>query len=165
MQSPSSAGGDEVAVGRIRRRWIIEHGLNLWIVSDNLRKGAHSMPFKSENWLILSLHEHPKDRTYVTAVSQEVFRNQPGRLRSPSRQLTAAIRSTIRSTTNHRWSCKSFFASNYPSGFDYRSFDALPQRAGRIPQVSSSSNSKLNRTRRRFRSERAKARSLHNHDQ
>ena len=34
------AGGDAVAVGRIRRDDSIEKGLNMWIVSDNLRKGA-----------------------------------------------------------------------------------------------------------------------------
>lgn len=31
---------DEVFVGRIRRDFSVEYGLNLWIVSDNLRKGA-----------------------------------------------------------------------------------------------------------------------------
>lgn len=31
---------DEVFVGRIRKDTTIPHGLNLWIVSDNLRKGA-----------------------------------------------------------------------------------------------------------------------------
>ena len=31
---------DEVFVGRIRRDFSIENGLNLWIVSDNIRKGA-----------------------------------------------------------------------------------------------------------------------------
>jgi aspartate-semialdehyde dehydrogenase len=36
----SSAGTDEVFVGRIRRDESIENGLNLWIVADNLRKGA-----------------------------------------------------------------------------------------------------------------------------
>jgi len=35
-----AAGRDEVFVGRIRRDDSIEHGLNLWVVSDNLRKGA-----------------------------------------------------------------------------------------------------------------------------
>jgi len=34
------AGKDEVLVGRIRKDDTIENGLNLWIVSDNLRKGA-----------------------------------------------------------------------------------------------------------------------------
>ena len=32
--------GDEVFVGRIRRDFSVENGLNLWCVSDNLRKGA-----------------------------------------------------------------------------------------------------------------------------
>jgi aspartate-semialdehyde dehydrogenase len=35
-----ASGKDEVFVGRIRRDPTIENGLNLWIVSDNLRKGA-----------------------------------------------------------------------------------------------------------------------------
>ena len=35
-----SEGKDEVFVGRIRRDESIENGLNLWIVADNLRKGA-----------------------------------------------------------------------------------------------------------------------------
>ncbi len=34
------AGKDDVLVGRIRRDDTIEYGLNLWIVGDNLRKGA-----------------------------------------------------------------------------------------------------------------------------
>ncbi|MBR1626183.1 MAG: aspartate-semialdehyde dehydrogenase [Bacteroidales bacterium] len=35
-----SEGKDEVFVGRLRRDESIENGLNMWIVSDNLRKGA-----------------------------------------------------------------------------------------------------------------------------
>ncbi|MEW6324664.1 MAG: aspartate-semialdehyde dehydrogenase [Nitrospirota bacterium] len=35
-----ASGNDAVYVGRIREDNSIEHGLNLWIVSDNLRKGA-----------------------------------------------------------------------------------------------------------------------------
>lgn len=35
-----ASGGDTVDVGRIRRDLSVEKGLNLWIVSDNLRKGA-----------------------------------------------------------------------------------------------------------------------------
>jgi aspartate-semialdehyde dehydrogenase len=34
------AGRDEVFVGRIRRDPTVAHGLNLWVVADNLRKGA-----------------------------------------------------------------------------------------------------------------------------
>lgn len=36
----ATTGRDEVFVGRIRRDPTIAHGLNLWVVSDNLRKGA-----------------------------------------------------------------------------------------------------------------------------
>ena len=33
-------GTDEVYVGRIRRDFSVENGLNLWVVADNIRKGA-----------------------------------------------------------------------------------------------------------------------------
>ena len=35
-----AAGGDEILVGRIRRDSTVEHGRALFIVGDNLRKGA-----------------------------------------------------------------------------------------------------------------------------
>jgi aspartate-semialdehyde dehydrogenase len=35
-----SAGEDKVYVSRIRKDPTVKHGLNLWVVSDNLRKGA-----------------------------------------------------------------------------------------------------------------------------
>jgi aspartate-semialdehyde dehydrogenase len=35
-----ASGKDPVYVGRIRRDATVRHGLNLWVVSDNLRKGA-----------------------------------------------------------------------------------------------------------------------------
>jgi aspartate-semialdehyde dehydrogenase len=35
-----AAGGDQVLVGRVRRDPTVESGLALWIVNDNLRKGA-----------------------------------------------------------------------------------------------------------------------------
>lgn len=35
-----SEGQDDVFVGRIRRDFTLENGLNLWVVADNLRKGA-----------------------------------------------------------------------------------------------------------------------------
>ena len=34
------AGHDEVYVGRIRRDFSVDNGLNLWVVADNIRKGA-----------------------------------------------------------------------------------------------------------------------------
>lgn len=37
-----SAGKDEVFVGRIRRDESVENGVNLWVVADNIRKGAAS---------------------------------------------------------------------------------------------------------------------------
>ncbi len=36
----NAAGKDETFVGRIRRDESIAHGLNMWIVADNIRKGA-----------------------------------------------------------------------------------------------------------------------------
>ncbi|MDR1572584.1 MAG: aspartate-semialdehyde dehydrogenase [Clostridiales Family XIII bacterium] len=35
-----AAGRDEVFVGRVRRDFSVENGLNLWVVADNIRKGA-----------------------------------------------------------------------------------------------------------------------------
>ena len=34
------AGKDEIFIGRIRRDYSVDFGLNLWVVSDNIRKGA-----------------------------------------------------------------------------------------------------------------------------
>jgi aspartate-semialdehyde dehydrogenase len=43
---------DEVFVGRIRRDESVENGLNLWIVSDNLRKGAATNAVQiAEAWI------------------------------------------------------------------------------------------------------------------
>ena len=36
----TAKGKDDVFVGRIRRDFSCENSLNLWIVADNLRKGA-----------------------------------------------------------------------------------------------------------------------------
>lgn len=38
----NAAGTDEVYVGRIRRDESVDSGLNLWVVADNIRKGAAS---------------------------------------------------------------------------------------------------------------------------
>ena len=35
-----AAGKDEVFVGRIRRDFSVESGVNFWCVADNIRKGA-----------------------------------------------------------------------------------------------------------------------------
>jgi aspartate-semialdehyde dehydrogenase len=36
----TAAGRDEVFVGRIREDFSVANGLNLWVVADNLLKGA-----------------------------------------------------------------------------------------------------------------------------
>ena len=36
----TASGSDEVFVGRVRRDHSIKNGVNLWIVADNIRKGA-----------------------------------------------------------------------------------------------------------------------------
>ena len=38
----NATGHDEVFVGRIRKDFSVKNGLNLWVVSDNIRKGAAS---------------------------------------------------------------------------------------------------------------------------
>ena len=38
----NATGHDEVFVGRIRRDFSVESGINLWVVADNIRKGAAS---------------------------------------------------------------------------------------------------------------------------
>ena len=38
----NASGHDEVFVGRIRRDYSVESGVNLWVVADNIRKGAAS---------------------------------------------------------------------------------------------------------------------------
>ncbi len=34
------SGKDEVFVGRIRRDFSVDNGINMWVVADNIRKGA-----------------------------------------------------------------------------------------------------------------------------
>jgi aspartate-semialdehyde dehydrogenase len=36
----TSSGNDDVFVGRIRRDYSIDNGINMWVVADNIRKGA-----------------------------------------------------------------------------------------------------------------------------
>lgn len=36
----SAAGKDDVFVGRVRRDFSVENGINMWVVADNIRKGA-----------------------------------------------------------------------------------------------------------------------------
>lgn len=36
----NATGKDEVFVGRVRRDFSVDHGINMWVVADNIRKGA-----------------------------------------------------------------------------------------------------------------------------
>lgn len=47
-----AAGKDEVFVGRIRRDRSVENGVNLWVVADNIRKGAATNAVEiAEAWI------------------------------------------------------------------------------------------------------------------
>jgi len=48
----SAAGKDEVFIGRIRRDFSVENGLNLWVVADNTRKGAATNAVQIAEWMI-----------------------------------------------------------------------------------------------------------------
>jgi aspartate-semialdehyde dehydrogenase len=47
-----AAGKDEVFVGRIRRDYSQPNSLNMWVVSDNVRKGAATNAVQIAKWLI-----------------------------------------------------------------------------------------------------------------
>ena len=48
-------GKDEVFVGRIRRDFSVENGLNFWCVADNLRKGAATNAVQIAQYLIKTM--------------------------------------------------------------------------------------------------------------
>jgi len=48
----NAEGRDEVFVGRIRRDESIKNGINLWIVADNLRKGAATNAIQIAEYLV-----------------------------------------------------------------------------------------------------------------
>ena len=47
-----AAGHDDVFVGRIRRDFSTDNGLNLWVVADNIRKGAASNAIQIAEYII-----------------------------------------------------------------------------------------------------------------
>jgi aspartate-semialdehyde dehydrogenase len=53
-----ATGHDDVLVGRIREDQSIENGLDMWIVSDNLRKGAALNAIQIAEELIPGGREH-----------------------------------------------------------------------------------------------------------
>ncbi len=52
------AGRDEVFVGRVRRDATVPHGLNLWVVADNLRKGAATNAVQIAEVLVARCLDH-----------------------------------------------------------------------------------------------------------
>lgn len=48
----NATGHDEVFVGRIRRDESVDNGVNLWVVADNIRKGAASNAVQIAEWII-----------------------------------------------------------------------------------------------------------------
>ena len=52
-------GHDDVYVGRIRRDYSVKNGINLWVVADNIRKGAASNAIQ----IVEKLIEYEKQKT------------------------------------------------------------------------------------------------------
>lgn len=48
----NASGHDEVYIGRIRRDYSIKSGINMWVVADNLRKGAASNAIQIVEYMI-----------------------------------------------------------------------------------------------------------------
>ena len=61
---------DEVFVGRIRRDFSIPNGMNLWIVSDNIRKGAATNAVQIAQYLIKTRDFETRDARPVSRVPQ-----------------------------------------------------------------------------------------------
>lgn len=51
----NATGHDEVFVGRIRRDESVDNGINLWVVADNIRKGAASNAIQIAEWIIANM--------------------------------------------------------------------------------------------------------------
>ena len=51
-----AAGKDEVFVGRIRRDESVENGINIWVVADNIRKGAATNAVQIAQLIVNSLN-------------------------------------------------------------------------------------------------------------
>ena len=48
----NATGTDEVYIGRIRRDDSVENGINMWVVADNIRKGAASNAVQIAEYMI-----------------------------------------------------------------------------------------------------------------
>ena len=54
----TAAGKDEVFVGRIRRDESVESGVNLWVVADNIRKGAATNAVQIAEEIMKAMNEN-----------------------------------------------------------------------------------------------------------
>jgi aspartate-semialdehyde dehydrogenase len=52
----TASGKDDVFVGRIRRDFSVENGVNLWVAADNIRKGAATNTIQIAEWLIENMY-------------------------------------------------------------------------------------------------------------
>ena len=48
----NATGKDDVFIGRIRRDESLDNGVNLWVVADNIRKGAATNTIQIAEWII-----------------------------------------------------------------------------------------------------------------
>ncbi len=59
---------DEVFVGRIRRDFSIENGFNMWVVSDNIRKGAATNAVQIAKYIINTMEFSPSTSSGTSAL-------------------------------------------------------------------------------------------------
>jgi aspartate-semialdehyde dehydrogenase len=59
---------DEVFVGRIRRDFSIENGFNMWVVSDNIRKGAATNAVQIAKYIINTMEFGPSTSSGTSAL-------------------------------------------------------------------------------------------------
>ncbi|MBQ6759108.1 MAG: aspartate-semialdehyde dehydrogenase [Selenomonadaceae bacterium] len=60
-QPLETSGKDDVEVGRIRKDFSIEHGLNLWVCGDQIRKGAALNALQIAEYMIANGMVHDED--------------------------------------------------------------------------------------------------------
>lgn len=53
-----ASGKDEVFVGRLRRDFSVENGINMWVVADNIRKGAASNAVQITELLVQKMQKN-----------------------------------------------------------------------------------------------------------
>ena len=68
-------GRDEVFVGRIRRDFTVENGLNLWTVADNVRKGAATNAIQiAELFIDKSINKTQKENPKKKEIKKQILK-------------------------------------------------------------------------------------------